>query len=165
MGDVDLFSNRSLWVSSVFFVKSQSLGKHQRQTSSCSPVLSAGRHHTRTSSCSSVLKKLQGRQLAQGKAAEEARSHRNFMRSSLASVSLWQYYHEVGSTMLCVLAGFVCQLDTGWSYHRERSFSWGNASIRSSCGSFSQLVIKGGGPMVGWYHLWAGSLWFYKKAD
>ncbi|EDL27995.1 mCG146020, partial [Mus musculus] len=22
----------------------------------------------------------------------------------------------------CVLAGFVCQLDTGWSYHRERSF-------------------------------------------
>jgi hypothetical protein len=24
-----------------------------------------------------------------------------------------------------VLAGFVCQLDTGLSYHRERSFSWG----------------------------------------
>ena len=146
---MDLFSNRSLWVSSVFFVKSQSLGKHQRQTSSCSPVLSAGRNHTRTSSCSSVLKKLQGRQLAQGKAAEEARSHRNFMRSSLARVSLWQYYHEVGSTMLCVLAGFVCQLDTGWSYHRERSFSWGSASMRSSCGAFSQLVIKEEGSLVG----------------
>jgi hypothetical protein len=24
---------------------------------------------------------------------------------------------------ICVLAGFVCQLDTGWSYHRERSLS------------------------------------------
>jgi hypothetical protein len=48
-----------------------------------------------------------------------------------------------------VLAGFVCQLDTGWSYHRERSFSWGNAPIRSSCKAFSQLVIKQGGPTVG----------------
>jgi hypothetical protein len=48
-----------------------------------------------------------------------------------------------------VLAGFVCQLDIGWSYHRERSFSWGNASMRSSCGAFSQLVIKGWGPLVG----------------
>jgi hypothetical protein len=42
-----------------------------------------------------------------------------------------------------VLAGFVCQLDTSWSYHRERSFSWGSASMRS------QLVIKGGGTIVG----------------
>jgi hypothetical protein len=42
-----------------------------------------------------------------------------------------------------VLAGFVCQLDTGWCYHRERSFSWGSTSMRSSCGAFSQLVIKG----------------------
>ena len=48
-----------------------------------------------------------------------------------------------------VLAGFVCQLDTSWNYHRERSFSWGNASIRSSCGAFSQLVIKGERPLVG----------------
>jgi hypothetical protein len=43
----------------------------------------------------------------------------------------------------------LCQLDTGWSYHRERSFSWGNASTRSNCKVFSQLVIKGGGPLVG----------------
>ena len=48
-----------------------------------------------------------------------------------------------------VLASFVCQLDTGWSYHRERSFSWGSASMRSSCGAFSQLVIKWEGPLVG----------------
>ena len=48
-----------------------------------------------------------------------------------------------------VLAGFVCQLDTGWNYHRERSFSWGNASMRSSCKAFSQLVIKGERPLVG----------------
>ena len=48
-----------------------------------------------------------------------------------------------------ILAGFVCQLDTGWRFHRERSFSWGRASMRSSCGAFSQLVIKRGGPLVG----------------
>jgi hypothetical protein len=36
-----------------------------------------------------------------------------------------------------------------WSYHRERSFSWGNASMRSNCKAFSQLVIKGEGPLVG----------------
>ena len=43
----------------------------------------------------------------------------------------------------------LCQLDTGWRYHRERSFSWGNASMRSSCKALSQLVIKWGGPIVG----------------
>jgi hypothetical protein len=48
-----------------------------------------------------------------------------------------------------VLAGFVCQLDTSWSYHRERSFRWGNASTRSSCKAFSKVVIKEGGPIVG----------------
>jgi hypothetical protein len=48
-----------------------------------------------------------------------------------------------------VLAGFVYQLDTSWSYHRERSFSWGNASMSSSCKAFSQLVIKGERPLVG----------------
>jgi hypothetical protein len=47
-----------------------------------------------------------------------------------------------------VLAGFG-QLDTGWSCHRERSFSWEDASMRSSCKAFSQLVIKVGGPVVG----------------
>ena len=40
--------------------------------------------------------------------------------------------------MNVVLSCFVCQLDRGWSYHRERSFSWGSASMRSSCGAFSQ---------------------------
>jgi hypothetical protein len=48
-----------------------------------------------------------------------------------------------------VLAGFGCQLDTGWSYHRERSFSWGDASMRSSCKAFSQLLIKKERPLVG----------------
>jgi hypothetical protein len=55
----------------------------------------------------------------------------------------------------------LCQLDTGWSYHRERSFSSGNASTRSSCKAFSQLVIKvcvcRRSP-CGWGHLWACSL-------
>jgi hypothetical protein len=64
-----------------------------------------------------------------------------------------------------ILAGFVCQLDTGWSYHTERSFSWENASMRSNCKAFSQLVIKGGRAHCGWCHPWAGSLGFYKKAS
>jgi hypothetical protein len=57
----------------------------------------------------------------------------------------------------------LCQLDTGWSYHRERSFSWRNASTRSSCKAFSQLMIKGGGPLVGGAISGLGS-WFYKRA-
>jgi hypothetical protein len=43
----------------------------------------------------------------------------------------------------------LCQRDTSWSYHRIRSFSWGNVSMRSSCGAFSQLVIKEERPIVG----------------
>jgi hypothetical protein len=42
----------------------------------------------------------------------------------------------------------LCQLDTSCSYHRERSFSWGNASMRSSCKAFSHLVIQGEEPLV-----------------
>jgi hypothetical protein len=64
-----------------------------------------------------------------------------------------------------VLAGFVCQLHTSWSYHRERSLWWGNASMRSSCKAFSQLVIKGGRAHCGWCHPWDGSLGFCKKAS
>jgi hypothetical protein len=41
----------------------------------------------------------------------------------------------------------LCQLDTGWSYHREKSSSWANASMRSNCKAFSQLVIKGESPL------------------
>jgi hypothetical protein len=47
-----------------------------------------------------------------------------------------------------VLASFVSTWHS-WSYHRERSFSWGNASLRSNCKAFSQLVIKGERPLVG----------------
>jgi hypothetical protein len=47
-----------------------------------------------------------------------------------------------------VLASFVSTWHS-WSYHRERSFSWGNASMRSNCKAFSQLVIKGERPLVG----------------
>jgi hypothetical protein len=52
-----------------------------------------------------------------------------------------------------------------WSYLRERSFSWGNGSMRSSCQAFSQLVIKGKRAHWGWYHPWTGSPGFYKKAS
>ena len=47
-----------------------------------------------------------------------------------------------------VLASFVSTWHS-WSYHRERSFSWGNASMRYNCKAFSQLVIKGERPLVG----------------
>jgi hypothetical protein len=47
-----------------------------------------------------------------------------------------------------VLAGFVSTWHS-WSYHRERSFSWENASMRSNCKAFPQLVIKGERPLVG----------------
>jgi hypothetical protein len=47
-----------------------------------------------------------------------------------------------------VLASFVSTWHS-WSYHRERSFSWGNASMRSNCKAFSKLVIKGERPLVG----------------
>jgi hypothetical protein len=57
------------------------------------------------------------------------------------------------SVIHCVLASFMCQLDTGWSYHRERSFSWKSASMRFSCKAFSQLVMGGGGDGV---PLWVG---------
>jgi hypothetical protein len=52
----------------------------------------------------------------------------------------------------------LCQLDTGWSYHRERSFSWGNASMRSSCKAFFSISDLGGRSPCQWYQLWAGSL-------
>jgi hypothetical protein len=57
----------------------------------------------------------------------------------------------------CVLAGYVCQLDTSWSYHREKNLSSGNASMRSKRKIFSQLVIKCGRVNCGWCHPWAGS--------
>jgi hypothetical protein len=59
----------------------------------------------------------------------------------------------------------LCQLEPGWSYHRKRSFSCGNASTRSSCKAFSQLVIGawGGRSPCGWCHLWAGSLGSIRK--
>jgi hypothetical protein len=49
---------------------------------------------------------------------------------------------------MAVLASLY-KLDTSWSYHRERSFSGENASMRSICKAFSQLVIKWGGHLVG----------------
>jgi hypothetical protein len=54
----------------------------------------------------------------------------------------------LGSNMHPVLASFVSTWHS-WSYHRERSFRWGNASMRPNCRAFNQLVIKGERPLVG----------------
>jgi hypothetical protein len=59
----------------------------------------------------------------------------------------------------------VCPLDTGWSYHRERTFRWGSASMRSSCGAFFSVGDQGGRAYYGWCHSWAGSLGFYRRAS
>ena len=71
---------------------------------------------------------------------------------------LFRKYFHVPISYWMVYWLVLCQLDTGWSYHRERSFSWGSASRRSSCKAFSQLVMGGGRPPCGWCHFWAGSL-------
>ena len=78
----------------------------------------------------------------------------NFTETSLTG---WHVACFENVLYVFVLAGFVCQLDTGWSYHRERNFSWGNASMRSSCKAFSQLVIIVGDTISG--------LGFYKKTS
>ena len=45
--------------------------------------------------------------------------------------------------VLCVCtAGFVCQLDISWSYHRERRLPWGNAFMRSSCKALAMWKCK-----------------------
>jgi hypothetical protein len=49
----------------------------------------------------------------------------------------------------------LCQLDTGWSYHRERNFSGGSASTDPVVRSISD---QGGRAPCEWNHPWAGSL-------
>jgi hypothetical protein len=70
------------------------------------------------------------------------------MRSSCKEYGLWEQQHPLHHPIcICfisqtVLADFVYQLDTGSSYHKEKSFSSINAYVISSFGAFSQLVIK-----------------------
>jgi hypothetical protein len=65
---------------------------------------------------------------------------------------------------LSVLASFVSTWPS-WSYHRERSFNWRNASMRSNCKAFFSISDQGGEAPCGWDHLWVGSLGFYKRAS
>jgi hypothetical protein len=65
----------------------------------------------------------------------------------------------LSSFNVCHCTGWFCVSTWhSWSYHRERSLTWGNASMRSSYRAFSQLVIKDGRAHCGWCHPWAGSL-------
>jgi hypothetical protein len=74
-------------------------------------------------------------------------------------VKFSQYYslnglRKIFNLFPSVLASFV-SIWHSWSYHWERSFSWGSASMRSNCGAFSLLVIKGEDPLwversLGW---------------
>jgi hypothetical protein len=68
-------------------------------------------------------------------------THRHIMH-------LHKHAYTLTNVYVCVLASFVSTWHS-WGYHRERSFSWGNASMRSNCKVFSQLVIKGERPLVG----------------
>ena len=53
----------------------------------------------------------------------------------------------------------LCVNFTQGSHHRERSFSWGNASMRSSCKALFSIRAH-----CGWCHPWPGSRGFYKTA-
>jgi hypothetical protein len=70
--------------------------------------------------------------------------------SKVALEKLWHGHEFKASLVYGECTGWFCVSTWhSWSYHRGRSFSWGNASMRSSCKAFSQLVIKGRGPLVG----------------
>jgi hypothetical protein len=56
-----------------------------------------------------------------------------------------------------VLAGFVCQLDTGWSYHRKELQVRKCLHEIQLWGIFS-ISDQGGKAPCEWYHPWAGSL-------
>jgi hypothetical protein len=84
--------------------------------------------------------------LLEGKLQHE---EENMKKIHILSASTKKLQRSHISKLIAVLAGFLCQLDTSWSFHRERSFSWGNILMRSSCKEFSQLMIKGEGPIVG----------------
>ena len=58
----------------------------------------------------------------------------------IVDITVWNKVYVLYWLVLC---------QHSWSYHRKRSFSWGNASMRSNCKAFSQLVIKGERPLVG----------------
>ena len=57
-----------------------------------------------------------------------------------------------------VLAGFMCQLDTDWGYHRERSFSWGKYLHEIQLWCIFSISDQGGKAPCGWDHIWDGSL-------
>jgi hypothetical protein len=104
-------------------------------------------------------------------AVTEVREHRTRMTRSFLEVSEFVILHSYckpkchEEPVYTVLASFVCQFDTSWSYHKERNLPWGNASMRSSCKAFAQLSSEGGLDHCGWCHPWASSLGFYKQAS
>jgi hypothetical protein len=66
------------------------------------------------------------------------------------ALRLREHWPPLQKTLVRMCTGWFCV--STWhklDYHRERSLPWGNASMRSSCKAFSQLVIKGGGLIVG----------------
>jgi hypothetical protein len=89
------------------------------------------------------------------KAAEAARSHRNFMRSSLASFSLWHHYHKLAQQ--CYVYWLVLSANsTQAGVITEKGASVGEMTPWDpAVRHFSQLVISGVGPMwvvpfLGW---------------
>ena len=62
------------------------------------------------------------------------------------------------SIYTCIVYWLVlCQLDTGWSYHRESCFSWKMPPRVQLQGIFSISDQEGRSP-YGWCHFWADSL-------
>ena len=69
--------------------------------------------------------------------------------TTIFEVSTWSPVEELEKGLKELYWLVLCQLDTDWSYHRERNFSWRNVSTISSCKAFSQWVIKGGDHLEG----------------
>jgi hypothetical protein len=59
-------------------------------------------------------------------AREELRLFESRLKEAFMYHGMLQYYFPhliVSCSIIAVLAGFVCQHDTSWGYHRKRSFS------------------------------------------
>jgi hypothetical protein len=121
---VDLFSNRSLWVSVIFFDSKQfspvantkydlaaaDQSPRQAETGTNWQLQSSPFSEQTPGRSSSILKKPPGSPTSLGKASEAASCCRNLTSSSWVSFSQWQRYCRLRSTTLCKANQYMCVL-------------------------------------------------------
>ena len=64
-----------------------------------------------------------------------------------------------------VLAGFGCHLDTRLELSQRKEHQLGKCLHEIQLQGIFSISDQGGKAHCGWYHLWIGSLGFYKKAS